>query len=755
MRWRFSLWWHIRLWRRWLGIGLILLLMAGGSVAQDEAAADDLRDPLALAAAYLGYEGEYPVPDLPPVYSVGDSETFWVAKRANPTPTRTMATLAALTRSIAIWVEDGIAYDEEDLREFALQLGQAFASLRLRDNYGIPLQISGQGALINPIDQMPLPDVDGDARIYILFTGDLGEPRDFVFNPHDSLPADLAPNGYSNQREILYVNTTPYSDLPLTDGIFFNGLLRVYVDLILTYNNPRGAPWLQEALGAATLRRLQGTGLTTGEVAAYFETPDTPLTRIPSLTNARAVSGGQELLWNYLAQRFGAETLRRLYLRGGEGVSALEAVIAASGLTDPATGAPVTFRDLFADFVLTNIINLPIGDGRFVHSRLELPSNLRASMIEIDQSEAEMIGQSVSQFGAVYYAYPSSGSGVVRLSFEGAETTARLPMPFDRAPEDRFYWSGGAANVDRTLTRTIDLTDVEAATLTFEAWYDLAEAWNYGYVSVSTDGGASWTTLAPDGLETENRRGLAYGAGFTGISNPAEPRPFPIMGVLIGADGMTVGEISAGGPAEAAGIRAGDRIIGWDEQEWPGTPNVIGLLSNYAPGDTLNLYIERGTTRLSIPVVLGAHPTRTVQPAPLWQPQTVDLSDYAGEEILLRFEYVSLPLRENGGFAIDNLAIEAIGWTDTADTPEGWTMNGWAQVDNRVPQRWLVQAVTTGTTAVPPRVRRLIAPDSTAHTGAWVFSLGVNEALLLAISGLNDDTAERASFDLRLSAEPV
>ena len=46
--------------------------------------------------------------------------------------------------------------------------------------------------------------------------------------------------------------------------------------------------------------------------------------------------------------------------------------------------------------------------------------------------------------------------------------------------------------------------------------------------------------------------------------------------------------------------------------------------------------------------------------------------------ILLRFEAVTLPGHEDQGFAIDNIAIPAINFSDDAEgTLNGWTVYGW------------------------------------------------------------------------------
>ena len=212
---------------------------------------------------------------------------------------------------------------------------------------------------------------------------------------------------------------------------------------------------------------------------------------------------------------------------------------------------------------------------------------------------------------------------------------------------------------------------------------------------------------------------------------------------------MTATDVTPGSPSAEAGLRPGDVMIGYDGEEWAGMPNILALLAEYAPGDTLNLLVRRGNEQMDIPVVLGAHPTRIVQPAPTWLEQTVDLTPYAGQEILLRFEAITLPGQEDRGFAVDNLAISEIDWSDDAEgSAAGWTLNGWEQVDNQLKQQWLAQAVMGGTETKFPRVQRLIDWNADESAGEWRFALDAGETLLLAISGVNDDTTERATYSL-------
>jgi hypothetical protein len=343
------------------------------------------------------------------------------------------------------------------------------------------------------------------------------------------------------------------------------------------------------------------------------------------------------------------------------------------------------------------------------------------------------------------------------LNFNGQPFTPLLALSEADDSQNQFYWSGTGHNSDHTMTRTFDLRDVEEATLVFDSWYDLADNWNYSYIEVSDDGGVTWTVLRATDSSLSNGNGVAYGPGFTGISTREEPGPFPFLGVsLAGAtDGLEIQELFADGPAVASDLLAGDVIVGYDEQLWPGgNPDILGVLATYKPGDTINLYIRRNRDYLSIPLVLGEHPERRFIPQSEWLTQEVDLTAYSGQEIAVRFEYLSLPNTANDGIAIDNIAIPEIGYLDRVEVGRSnWTLRGWERVENSVPQRFLLQVATVGADNVPSRVRRLIGPQDDRADGEWRFAFEADEQFIIAISGLNDETTQRATFDLTITRD--
>ena len=77
-----------------------------------------------------------------------------------------------------------------------------------------------------------------------------------------------------------------------------------------------------------------------------------------------------------------------------------------------------------------------------------------------------------------------------------------------------------------------------------------------------------------------------------------------------------------------------------------------------------------------------------------WIQEIVDLSQFAGKKVTLQFEYVT-DLAVNGeGFLLDDVSIPEIGYqTDFEQDLGGWLANGFARIQNKLPQNYLVTLV--------------------------------------------------------------
>ncbi len=73
--------------------------------------------------------------------------------------------------------------------------------------------------------------------------------------------------------------------------------------------------------------------------------------------------------------------------------------------------------------------------------------------------------------------------------------------------------------------------------------------------------------------------------------------------------------------------------------------------------------------------------------------EQIDLSPYAGKEILLRFDMFTDDAQTEPGLCLDNIAIEAIGWRDEDEDITGWSAHGFVRTDAVVPLDYIVRAV--------------------------------------------------------------
>ena len=135
----------------------------------------------------------------------------------------------------------------------------------------------------------------------------------------------------------------------------------------------------------------------------------------------------------------------------------------------------------------------------------------------------------------------------------------------------KFYYSGSGNDLDNLMYKQVTLP--ANATLTAKVRYEIEEGWDYAYVVVSTDNGATWNTVPTNLSAADDPNGQNFGNGITGSSAGAwVDLTADLSGysgnVLLGfrywtdgavaEQGFSVDEISiAGGAADGAETDAG------------------------------------------------------------------------------------------------------------------------------------------------------------------------------------------------------
>ncbi len=77
-----------------------------------------------------------------------------------------------------------------------------------------------------------------------------------------------------------------------------------------------------------------------------------------------------------------------------------------------------------------------------------------------------------------------------------------------------------------------------------------------------------------------------------------------------------------------------------------------------------------------------------------WTQETVDISQYAGQQVLLRFEYVTDAAVNGEGFLIDDITIDEIGYSEDFEAGDGgWEGLGFARVTNVLPQTFRIAVI--------------------------------------------------------------
>ncbi len=135
-------------------------------------------------------------------------------------------------------------------------------------------------------------------------------------------------------------------------------------------------------------------------------------------------------------------------------------------------------------------------------------------------------------------------------------------------------------------------------------------------------------------------------------------------------------------------------------------------------------------------------------PSPIWMQETVDLSQFAGTNLTLRFEYITDSNVTGEGFLLDDISIPEIDYsTDFESGAAGWQADGWARIQNVLPQTYELALISVGDTT---RVQYItLNPDITADI-PFTIGAGVDNVVLV-VSGTTRYTRQSAPYRFSVS----
>ena len=431
----------------------------------------------------------YEPPSEPPVYQVGDRESFTLPAGDNKGDESVPLELRGMTENLLLWVEASAAV--------SVWRAQALAE-RIDEEILLPLrQLFG---FAEP------PGVDGDPRLTIVIMRNADFSRSGFVPPNHMLPRTLYPD--SNQREMLVVNIGN-DDYDFTDDYIAEIIAHEYQHVLQLFRDNSEDEWLNEALAgfAEYFTSEPGAGLDAAQQlgAIFLQTPEIALTHLGMSDNQQAKYGAGALFIIYLAEQFGNEIVAQLQAETADGWRGVSKVLRET--------AGVSADDIFADWVLSNYVL--DADRGFGYQHLQPLPNPPQPVATFSDFPALHSG-SLPQYSSEYLAVNVRGADKLSLRL----TQAPAAVLIETAPiEGEFFYFGVSTDTHSSrLTREIDLRTFSITELEFSIWYDLVENREFGYVQISTDRGKSWSILPGEHTFDRSEDGPFYNHGYTGSS---------------------------------------------------------------------------------------------------------------------------------------------------------------------------------------------------------------------------------------------
>lgn len=589
-----------------------------------------INDPIDLARRLEGR------PNLPrsleaPVkmYRIGDRESFWVTNSDTNENFEVEASLRYMTDHVYFWIQDGVHYNERDLKELVETFENEIYP-RNREFFGSEWT----------------PGVDADPHLFILYARGLGGSVAGYYSSADEYLPVVREK--TNGHEMFLLSA---DHVDLGEEYAYGVLAHEFQHMIHWYRDRNEETWMNE--GFSDLAMFLNNYSIGGADRAYISDPDLQLTDWPSTpTNRTEHYGASFLFMTYFLDRFGERATQMLVADEANGMVSIDQVLASLGAVDAITNTPIRADDVFADWVIASFLqDSRVADGRYTyHNYSGAPSPAPTETIGDCPTPSEQ--RDVSQYGVDYIRIRCRGDYILR--FEAPELINALPVN-PKSGAYAFYSNRGDES-DITLTREFDFSaNTAPLTLTYWTWYDLEEDYDYLYLLASEDG-ETWQILTTPSGTAEDPVGNSYGWAYNGLSGSG----------------------------------------------------------------------------------------------PRWIEEKVDLSQFAGKKVQLRFEYITDAAVNGEGFLLDDVSVPEIGYfTDFENDDGGWQGNGFVRIQNVLPQMFRLALIWLGDDV---EVQKLEFLPGSALEIPLSLDRRRNEVVLV-VSGITRFTRQKAPYQFAILAK--
>ena len=341
------------------------------------------------------------------------------------------------------------------------------------------------------------PGVDEDPRMTIL-NGRLRGGVAGYFSSADEYPS--AVHDHSNQREMLYMNA---EYLAVGSSEYQSVLAHELFHAVAWAADPSEETWVSEGMAELSTYLV---GQHSGPSRSEVPSPTPSLVNWPLEPLSGANYAYSMLFFQYLAERVDMhDDLIRLVENPNNGVYGVDTYL-RSLVGDLSLG------QIYADWLVANLLDQldqaagspyayeGVNVGIFPLQGLGNGGVRRSTLKQYSTEYVEL-------------AQPQQAS---ILRFQGVSET---PLLAASVGDDGCWWSNRGDSISSTLTRRVDLSGVEAASLRYRIWHEIEEGWDYGYVEISLDAGVTWDVLRATGTTTDDPAGNSYGHGYTGTTS--------------------------------------------------------------------------------------------------------------------------------------------------------------------------------------------------------------------------------------------
>jgi len=129
-----------------------------------------------------------------------------------------------------------------------------------------------------------------------------------------------------------------------------------------------------------------------------------------------------------------------------------------------------------------------------------------------------------------------------------------------------------------------------------------------------------------------------------------------------------------------------------------------------------------------------------------WIQEEIDLSAYAGKKIRVRFENITDTALNGEGFLLDDVSVDAIGYSTDFETDDGgWESAGFVRVENVLPQTFRLALIIEGRETTVQMIE--LTAEQTADIP---LSLQPGETATLVITGTTRFTRSLASYTIEV-----